>query len=102
MNSNMDGYKGIPCIPANQPIGDMYVCVLDSAFLQKITYADVRRNESECRNVERYVGVQRVLDPKREKEISCYRYFNFREFCKYNQCPDRCKITWRKDRCFDR
>ena len=49
----MDVYKGIPCIPANQPIGDMYVCVLDSAFLQKITYADVRRNESECRNVER-------------------------------------------------
>jgi DGQHR domain-containing protein len=75
MNSNMDGYKGIPCIPANQPIGDMYVCVLDSAFLQKITYADVRRNESECRNVERYVGVQRVLDPKREKEIG--KYVNF-------------------------
>ena len=75
MNSNMDVYKGIPCILANQPIGDMYVCVLDSAFLQKITYADVRRNESECRNVERYVGVQRVLDPKREKEIG--KYVNF-------------------------
>lgn len=71
----MDGYKDIPCIPAKQPIGSMYVCVLDSAFLQKITYADVRRNESEDRNVERYVGVQRVLDPKREKEIG--KYVNF-------------------------
>ncbi len=71
----MDGYKDIPCIPAKQPIGNMYVCVLDSAFLQKITYADVRRDESECRNVERYVGVQRVLDPKREIEIG--KYVNF-------------------------
>ena len=75
MNSNMNGYKGVPCIPANQPIGDMYVCVLDSVFLQKITYTDTRRNESECRDVERYVGVQRVLDPRREIEIG--KYVNF-------------------------
>ena len=75
MNSNMNEYKGVPCIPANQPIGDMYVCVLDSVFLQKITYTDTRRNESECRDVERYVGVQRVLDPRREIEIG--KYVNF-------------------------
>ena len=71
----MDGYINIPCIPAIQPIGEMYVCVIDSKFLQKITYADVRRNEPECRDVEKYVGVQRVLDPKREKEIG--KYVNF-------------------------
>jgi len=71
----MGGYKNIPCIPAIQPIGVMYVCVIDSIFLQKITYADVRRNDSECRDVEKYVGVQRVLNPKREKEIG--KYVNF-------------------------
>lgn len=75
MKSNMDGYKNFPCISAIQPIGEMYVCVIDSNFLQKITYADVRRNDPECRDVEKYVGVQRVLDPKREKEIG--KYVNF-------------------------
>lgn len=70
--NNKEEYIEVPCIPAKQPIGEMYVCVLNSEFLQKITYADVRRNESECRDVERYVGVQRVLDPKREKEIGKY------------------------------
>lgn len=71
----MGDYKKIQCIPANQPIGCMYVCVIDSSFLQKITYADVRRDASEDRSVERYVGVQRVLDPKREQEIG--KYVNF-------------------------
>lgn len=71
----MENYKEIKCIQATQPIGDMYVCVIDSVFLQKIAYADVRRNESDCRDVEKYVGVQRVLDPKREKEIG--KYVNF-------------------------
>jgi len=71
----MDGYIDINCIPAKQPIGEMYVCVIDSVFLQKITYADVRRNNSEGRDVEKYVGVQRVLNSRREKEIG--RYVNF-------------------------
>ena len=71
----MDGYKSVPCIPAEQPIGNMYVCVIDSTFLQKITYANVRRHDSESRDVEEYVGVQRVLSPKREKEIG--KYVNF-------------------------
>lgn len=75
MTINMEGYKNIKCIPAIQPIGEMYVCVIDSNFLQKISFADVRRNDFECRDVERYVGVQRVLDPKREKEIG--KYVNF-------------------------
>ena len=69
---NNDEFKTYSCIPACQPIGEMYVCVLDSDFLQKISYADVRRNEIDCRDVERYVGVQRVLDSKREKEIGKY------------------------------
>lgn len=67
-----DEFKEYRCIPACQPIGEMYVCVLDSEFLKKISYADVRRSEIESRDVERYVGVQRVLDSRREKEIGKY------------------------------
>jgi len=69
----MEGnYKEVNCIPVVQPIGTMYVCVMDSNFLQKISYADTRRNVNECRDIEIYVGVQRVLNPKREKEIGKY------------------------------
>lgn len=71
----MDGFVDFRCIPARQPIGVMYVCVIDSSFLTNITYADVRRTNSESRDVELYVGVQRELEPKREKEIG--RYVNY-------------------------
>lgn len=71
----MKGFKEINCLPAKQPIGEMYVCVIEPSFLQRITFANVRRNESESRDVEEYVGVQRVLNPKRKKEIG--KYVNF-------------------------
>lgn len=68
-------YIKIKCLTATQPIGQMYVGVIDSEDLEKITYADVRRlsNASENREVEDYIGIQRKLDTKRvEKEIGKY------------------------------
>lgn len=68
-------YIDIKCLKAKQPIGTMYVGIIDSEDLEKITYADVRRlsTDSENREVEDYIGIQRKLDPKRAKnEIGKY------------------------------
>lgn len=68
-------YIYIDCIPAVQPIGLMYVAVIDSKLLQDISYTDVRRLEvenKENRQVEDYIGIQRPLNPNREKEIGKY------------------------------
>ena len=62
------------CLEAIQPIGTMYVGVMNCDDLETITYADVRRLElgKDNREVEDYIGIQRHLDPKREKEIGKY------------------------------
>lgn len=65
----------IKCLTARQPIGLMYIGVIDSGDLEKITYADVRRlaTDSENREVEDYIGIQRKLDTNRaKKEIGKY------------------------------
>ncbi len=61
----------LPCIEAIQPIGPMYVAVIDSGDLEYISLVDVRRIKEE-REVEEYTGIQRKLSPAREKEIGKY------------------------------
>lgn len=68
-------YIDVKCIKATQPIGPMFIGVIDSEDLEKITYADVRRlvDGSENREIEDYIGIQRKLDTKRAKnEIGKY------------------------------
>jgi DGQHR domain-containing protein len=67
-------YIDIKCLEANQPIGLMYIGVIDSEDLEKITFADVRRlrEGTENREVEDYIGIQRKLDSRREKIIGKY------------------------------
>nr|MCR5606618.1 DGQHR domain-containing protein [Treponema sp.] len=65
-------YKDYSFLKAKQPIGTMYVCVIDKSFILKIAESDLRRNESDCRDVEEYVGIQRPLDKTRKKEIGKY------------------------------
>lgn len=67
-------YVDIKCLEANQPIGVMYIGVIDSEDLEKITFADVRRlrDGTENREVEDYIGIQRKLDSRREKIIGKY------------------------------
>lgn len=75
METNNKQYIDIKCIKASQPIGTMFVGVIDSEDLEKITYADVRRlrEDSDNREVEDYIGIQRKLDTKRAKnEIGKY------------------------------
>ena len=59
-------------LKVSQPIGDFYICSISASKLIEITYFDVRRVLIEERDVERYLGVQRPLNPKRVKEINDY------------------------------
>lgn len=61
-----------PCLRARQPIGDIFVATLPYKEVAAMTYFDVRRVLQVERDVEKYLGVQRVLDPTRVKEISQY------------------------------
>ncbi|MCQ2339178.1 MAG: DGQHR domain-containing protein [Paludibacteraceae bacterium] len=72
---NLNNYIEVKCLKATQPIGDMYVAVMDSDVLERISYVDVRRIEKggvEEREVETYMGIQRPLVTSREKEIGKY------------------------------
>lgn len=62
------------CLQAVQPIGTLYVGVMNHDDLVYISYADVRRMElgKENREVEDYIGIQRELNKNREKEIGKY------------------------------
>lgn len=57
-------------IEVRQPIGVFYIGAIDAKDLVAISYADIRRMED--RDIEKIVGIQRPLAPKRVKEISQY------------------------------
>jgi DGQHR domain-containing protein len=67
-------YISFQCLEAVQPIGNMYIGVINSDDLEHISYTDVRRMELgiDNRDVENYIGIQRILDPRREREIGNY------------------------------
>ncbi|MGH9971352.1 MAG: DGQHR domain-containing protein, partial [Pyrinomonadaceae bacterium] len=58
------------CIRVTQPIGTFYIGAIDARDLHEIAYADVRRIED--RDVEKYLGIQRELSPRRVKELQEY------------------------------
>lgn len=104
-------YITFKCLEALQPIGIMYVGVMNCDDLETITYADVRRLEigNDNREVEDYIGIQRHLDPKREKDIG--KYVNLvdatfpnsiiisisSEFAKYNKETNTMTIDFKDD-----
>lgn len=61
-----------PCIKVSQPIGEFFIASISSKTLCQITHFDVRRILREEREIERYLGIQRPLDPKRVEVISHY------------------------------
>lgn len=67
-------YIEFKCLEVKQPIGIMYIGVMNSDDLEVITYTDVRRMELgvDNREIEDYIGIQRHLDSRREKEIGKY------------------------------
>lgn len=56
----------IPAIPVEQPIGTFYLASIPAHELVEMASADLRRMESE---LDRYVGIQRQLNPARVTEI---------------------------------
>lgn len=62
----------INCLEICQPIGKFYIGVIDSSDLELISFVDVRRLESEERDIESYIGIQRPLSKDRAKEIGKY------------------------------
>ncbi len=67
----MDDCIELSGLRIRQPIGDLYIAKIRAEDLLKISYSDIRAIADETyRNT--YLGIQRKLDPKREKEIAEY------------------------------
>ena len=64
-----------PALRVRQPIGDIYIARMTSEQIQRVTFFDVRRRIQEERDIERYLGIQRPLDPKRVEALK--RYVNY-------------------------
>lgn len=64
----------VPCLIASQPIGEMYTAIIESQALVYLSYTDVRRlrENSDNREIEDYIGIQRELNKSREKKIGQY------------------------------
>ena len=71
---NPKKYVEVKCLEVIQPIGRMYVGIMNHLDLEHISYVDIRRLESknEQREVEIYSGIQRVLSDKRVTDIGQY------------------------------
>lgn len=107
----MKQYIEFKCLEAKQPIGIVYVGVMNHDELEYISFADVRRMElgKENREVEDYIGIQRELNPTRKKEIG--KYVNLvdatfpnsiilaisSDFAEYNESTQVMKILYKDD-----
>lgn len=59
-------------LEVSQKGGTFYTCSLPAKTLIDIAYSDVRHLAKEERDIERYLGIQRPIDPKRVNEIRDY------------------------------
>jgi DGQHR domain-containing protein len=62
----------IDCLKATQPIGDVFIASVPFNVITKIAHFDVRRVIQDSRDVERYLGIQRPLEPKRVHALEEY------------------------------
>jgi len=59
-------------LKVRQPIGDFYIASMPAKDLVSISYSDVRRLAEDQRDIEKYLGIQRPVSPKRIKDIKQY------------------------------
>ncbi len=62
----------LPVLRVSQPIGDFYIASMLASDLVEISYSDVRRLVKDQRDLERYLGIQRPVSPKRIRDIKKY------------------------------
>lgn len=62
----------VPVLRVRQPIGEFYVASIPARDLVAISYSDVRRLAEDQRDLERYLGIQRPVSPKRIQELKRY------------------------------
>jgi DGQHR domain-containing protein len=66
------GKLTLTALRVEQPIGVFYMASMSARDLVSISYSDVRRLAEEQRDVEKYLGIQRPVSPKRIVEIREY------------------------------
>ncbi|MCZ8294173.1 MAG: DGQHR domain-containing protein [Hylemonella sp.] len=62
----------LPVLKVRQPIGEFYIASIRARDLVDISFSDVRRLVTDQRDLEKYLGIQRPVSPKRIKEIKQY------------------------------
>jgi DGQHR domain-containing protein len=62
----------LPVLRVCQSIGEFFVATISAKDLVEISFSDVRRLVSEQRDLEKYLGIQRPVNPKRIKDIKKY------------------------------
>ncbi len=62
----------LPVLKVKQNIGDFYIASIKAKDLVDISFSDVRRLAKEQRDVEKYLGIQRPVSPKRIRQIKEY------------------------------
>ena len=67
-----DGTIRIHALRVKQKIGQFYIASLSARDLVNVSYSDVRRLAKDQRDVERYLGIQRPVDPRRITKIKQY------------------------------
>lgn len=68
----MSKVLSLPVLKVEQPIGVFYIASMKAKDLVDISYSDVRRLAQDQRDVEKYLGIQRPVSPKRIREIKQY------------------------------
>src|ERR1017187_2214836 len=67
MDNRDEGFIYFQCVEVTQPRGPLYVGAMLHSQVLSIAFGDVRRIE--LRDIERYIGIQRTLDPHRVEEL---------------------------------
>lgn len=67
-----DKILSLPVLKVEQPIGTFYIASVKARELVEISYSDVRRLAEDQRDLEKYLGIQRPVSPKRIKDIKKY------------------------------
>ena len=60
------------CLKVEQPLGEFYVGTIPFRDLCDVAFFDVRRVLQQERDVERYLGIQRPLNPRRVEDLRQY------------------------------